>query len=121
MWTQKQEGGDRSPGSEAYAAGSEGGEDSETSPASHQTTEAMEKLRLGIEQASRAIHELTQVSEEWARSAQGRARDMAKEVRSQGGRAVGTVSEQIEHNPLTSVAVAFAIGLLCGALTLTRR
>ena len=117
MWTQKQEGGDRTLGSAARAAGADGSDGSETPSASRHAIEAMEKLRLGIDQASQAIRDLTQVSEGWAQSAQGRAREMAKELRGQGERAVGTVSQQIEHNPLTSVTIAFAVGFLCAALT----
>jgi len=45
-----------------------------------------------------------------------RARYMAKELRSQGERAVGTVSQQVEHNPGTSLAVAFAVGFICASL-----
>jgi len=59
---------------------------------------------------------LTQVSEHWAHGLQERACDMTKELRSQGERAVGTVSQQVEHNPLTSPAVAFAVGFLCATL-----
>jgi len=45
-----------------------------------------------------------------------RARYVAKELRSQGERAVGTVSQQVEHNPVTSLAVAFAVGFICASL-----
>ena len=110
MWGQKHEGEeDRSP------ARSDGGGDG-TLLNSRQATEAIEKLRSGIDQASRAMRDLTQVSEHWAHGLQERARDMTKELRSQGERAVGTVSQQVEHNPLTSLAVAFAVGFLCATL-----
>ena len=41
---------------------------------------------------------------------------MAKELRAQGERAVGSVSEQVEHNPMTSLAIAFAVGFLVASL-----
>ncbi|MGH7047475.1 MAG: DUF883 family protein [Stellaceae bacterium] len=84
-----------------------------------QATEAVDKLRSVIEQASHSIREMTHASEQWAQTAQERAGDMAKELRSQGERAVGTVSHQVEHNPLTSLAIAFAVGFLVA--TVTRR
>jgi len=40
----------------------------------------------------------------------------AGELRNQGERAVSTVSQQVEHNPLTSLAVAFALGCVFGTL-----
>jgi ElaB/YqjD/DUF883 family membrane-anchored ribosome-binding protein len=81
-----------------------------------QATEAIEKLRSGIDQASRAMRDLTQVSGHWAQDLQERARDMAKELRSQGEHAVGTVSQQVEHYPLVSLGVAFAVGFICASL-----
>ena len=81
-----------------------------------QATDAIEKLRSRIDQASQAMRDLTQVSEQWAQGTQGRVRDMAVELRSQGERAVSTVAQQVEHNPLTSLAVAFALGCVLGTL-----
>jgi ElaB/YqjD/DUF883 family membrane-anchored ribosome-binding protein len=81
-----------------------------------QAGEAVEKLRSVVDQASQSIRDLTQASEQWAQTAQRRATDMAKELRAQGEHYVGTVSEQIEHNPLTSLAVAFAVGFLVASL-----
>jgi hypothetical protein len=40
-------------------------------------------------------------------------------LRVQGEQAVGTVSRQVEQNPMVSLAVAFAMGYLMA--TLTRR
>jgi len=37
-------------------------------------------------------------------------------LRSQGERAVGTVSQQVEHNPVTSLAVAFVVGFICATM-----
>jgi ElaB/YqjD/DUF883 family membrane-anchored ribosome-binding protein len=45
-----------------------------------------------------------------------RARNIAKELRGQGDRAVGALSQQVEHNPLANVAVAFAVGFICASL-----
>ena len=83
----------------------------------NQATEAVEKLRAVVEQASQSIRELTQASEQWAQTAQERATEMAKEFRAQSERAVGTVTEQVEHNPLTSLAIAFAVGFLVASVT----
>jgi ElaB/YqjD/DUF883 family membrane-anchored ribosome-binding protein len=81
-----------------------------------QASDAVEKLRSVVDQASRSIRDLTQASEQWAQTAQERASEMAKELRTQGERAVGTVSQQVEHNPLASLAVAFAVGFLVASL-----
>jgi len=78
--------------------------------------EAIEKLRSGIDQASRAMRDLSAGRRRLGVRVQERVRDMAKELSSQGERAVGTVSRQVEHNPLTSLAVAFAVGVICAAL-----
>jgi ElaB/YqjD/DUF883 family membrane-anchored ribosome-binding protein len=83
---------------------------------SPEATEAIEKLRSGIDQASRAMRDLTQVGGDWAYGLQERALGAAKELRNQGDRAVGAVSQQVEHNPLASLAVAFAVGFACAAL-----
>ena len=82
-----------------------------------QATEAVEGLRAVIEQASTTLRELTQVSGEWADSAQTRAREMASQVRNQGEWAVGTISRQVEQNPMTALVVAFGVGYLCGMMT----
>jgi len=109
MWGQKQEAEDRS------ARRSDGGGNGAL-PSSREASEAFVKLRSGIEQASGALRDLTQAGEHWAYGLQGRARDMAKELRSQGERAVGTVSQQVEHNPVTSLAVAFVVGFICATM-----
>jgi ElaB/YqjD/DUF883 family membrane-anchored ribosome-binding protein len=109
MWGQKQEGGDGMAGS----AQSDG---SEASLGLRQASDAIDKLRSRIDQASQAMRELTQVTEQWAEGTQHRVRGMAKELRHHGERAVDSVSRQVEHNPMTSVAIAFAIGFLCATL-----
>ena len=48
--------------------------------------------------------------------AQERAREVANQLREQSSRAVGTMTETVEHNPLTSMAVAFAVGFLLASL-----
>ena len=81
-----------------------------------QATETLEKLRTVVDQATRSIKDLTQVSEQWAQEARGRARDVAKQLGEQGDWATGKLSETVEHNPLTSLAIAFALGFLAGSL-----
>lgn len=83
----------------------------------NQATEAVDKLRGVLDQASRSMRELTQATEQWAQETQTWAREMAKEWRAQGERAVGTVSHQVEQNPLTSLAIAFAVGFLVASVT----
>ena len=109
MWGQKQEGEDRA------TVGSDGGGNG-TLLSSREASEAIERLRSGIDQASCAMRDLTQVGEHWAHGVQDRARNIAKELRCQGDRAVGAVSQQVEHNPLASLAVAFAVGFICASL-----
>jgi ElaB/YqjD/DUF883 family membrane-anchored ribosome-binding protein len=99
-----------------------------------QARETLEGLRSLVDQASRAVRDLTQASQEWTQIVQERARDMgeqlrdhgeraiagvsqqAQELRTQGERAMSAVSQQVEHNPLTSLAVAFALGCVVGTL-----
>jgi ElaB/YqjD/DUF883 family membrane-anchored ribosome-binding protein len=109
MWGQKHQAEDRS------IVRSDGGGNG-TFLSSREATEAIERLRSGIDQASRAMRDLTQVGGDWAHGLQERALDVAKELRSQGDRAVGTVSQQVEHHPLASLGVAFAIGFICASL-----
>jgi ElaB/YqjD/DUF883 family membrane-anchored ribosome-binding protein len=80
---------------------------------SERTSEAIEMLRSGIDQATRAMRDLTEASGDLAQRAGG----MAKDLRKQSERAVTTVSHQVEQNPLTSMAIAFAVGfIVCAAL-----
>ena len=108
IWGQKHEGGNQSM---VPADGGNG-----VFLSTQEATEAIEKLRSGIDQASRAMRDLTHVGGHWAQDLQERARDMANDLRSQGERAVGTVSQQVEHNPLTSLGIAFAVGFICASL-----
>ncbi len=82
----------------------------------NQATDAVEKLRTLVDQASRSLKDFTQAGEQWAQDAQERARGIAKDLSEQSGRAVGAVSETVEHNPLASLAVAFAAGFLLASL-----
>src|SRR6201998_4834805 len=93
-----------------------------------QAGEALDGLRSVVDQASRAVRDLTEVSQQWTKVAQARGREMGEELRNQGQRALssvsqqahglreqgeralGGVSEQVERNPLTSLAIAFALG-----------
>jgi hypothetical protein len=61
------------------------------------------------------MRDLTHAGEHLAHGVQDRARNMAKELRGQGDRAVGAVLQQFERNPLASVAVAFAVGFICAS------
>jgi len=102
---EKQEAGDRA-----------GGNGTAGEPGHKPASDAVDKLRSVVDQASRSVRELTEASEQWAQTAQERATEMAKELRTQGEHAVGTVSKQVEHNPLISVALAFAVGFLVASL-----
>ncbi|MGH7061510.1 MAG: hypothetical protein ACREFH_14075 [Stellaceae bacterium] len=81
-----------------------------------QATEAVEKLRSVVDQASRSICDLTQATGQWAQDAQKRAGEMAKDLQAQGERAATTVAQQVETYPLTSLAIAFGVGFLVANL-----
>ncbi len=66
MWGQKHEGEDRTP-----VRSDSGGNGTLLSSA--EATQAIERLRSGIDQASRAVRDLTQVGEHWAQGLQDRA------------------------------------------------
>ncbi|HYZ41672.1 MAG TPA: hypothetical protein VE687_13765 [Stellaceae bacterium] len=103
---------------EAGAGRSEGGGNAGTAIA-RQATEALERFRSVIDQASQALRDLAQATGEWAPSTD-RAREVAQGLRSQGEQYVGTVSRQVEQNPMASIAIAFALGCLLAAIV-TRR
>jgi hypothetical protein len=96
-------------------AAADGGE-TNGNAAAEQATVARSGLRSAIDRASCGWRQLTRTGEEWARDAEGRAIEIGKGLRGQGERAVGGVSRQVEQNPLASVAIAFALGVLCAAL-----
>ena len=117
MPVEKQESGARSVVSDPNAGRTNEG-DSGGTVLGQQTSQALEGLRSVIEQASQVLRELTQAGTQWVQNTD-RAREMAQGLRAQGEQAVGTVSRQVEQNPIISLAVAFAMGYLMA--TLTRR
>jgi ElaB/YqjD/DUF883 family membrane-anchored ribosome-binding protein len=81
-----------------------------------QATEAVNKLRAVVDQATSAIKDLTQVSEEWVQQAQGRGREVAKQLGQQSDWATGKITETVEHNPMASLIVAFVLGFFMASL-----
>jgi hypothetical protein len=77
-----------------------------------ETGEALSGLRTAIDRAARSLRELSRAGEEWARDG---ALELGRELRSRGEGAVGGVARQVEKNPFASLAVAFALGILCAA------
>jgi ElaB/YqjD/DUF883 family membrane-anchored ribosome-binding protein len=89
---------------------------SDSSAMADDAATAMNGLRAVIDKASQTMRDLTQATEQWAKGAEGRAVEMGRELRNQGERAVGGISHQVAQNPLTSLAVAFALGFVAAAL-----
>jgi ElaB/YqjD/DUF883 family membrane-anchored ribosome-binding protein len=114
MAAEKQESGARA---DTVPVRTDGG-DSGGTALGRQATETLERLRSVIDQASQSLRELGQATGQWMQSTD-RAREMAQGLRSQGERYVGTVSRQVEQNPMMSIAIAFALGYLLA--TMTRR
>ena len=81
-----------------------------------QATEAVDKLCAVVGQATSAIKDLTQVSEEWVQQAQGRAQEVAKQLGQQSDWATGKITETVEHNPMASLVVAFVLGFFMASL-----
>jgi ElaB/YqjD/DUF883 family membrane-anchored ribosome-binding protein len=117
MAAEKQEIPGRSLTSDTGSGRTNGGDIGATA-LGQQAAQALEGLRSVIEQASQVLRDLTQAGGQWSQSAD-RAREMAQGLRNQGEQYVGTVSRQVEQNPMISIAVAFAMGYLLA--TLTRR
>ena len=117
MPAEKQESGGRSVVSDPNAARTNGGE-SGTNTLGQQASQTIEGLRSVIEQASQVLRDLTQAGNQWVQNSD-RAREVAQGIRNQGEQYVGTVSRQVEQNPMISIGVAFAMGYLLA--TLTRR
>jgi ElaB/YqjD/DUF883 family membrane-anchored ribosome-binding protein len=115
MPAEKQESGARSVVSDPNAGRSNGG-DNAGSALGQQANQAIEGLRSVIEQASQVLRDLTQAGSQWVPNTD-RARGMAQGLRTQGEQAVGTVSRQVEQNPMMSLAIAFAMGYLLAAMT----
>jgi ElaB/YqjD/DUF883 family membrane-anchored ribosome-binding protein len=117
MPAEKQESGARSVVSDPNAGRTNSG-DNAGGALGQQANQAIEGLRSVIEQASQVLRDLTQAGSQWVQNTD-RAREMAQGLRTQGEQAVGTVSRQVEQNPMMSLAVAFAMGYLLA--TMTRR
>ena len=117
MAADKQESGGRSVVGDPNVNKTNGGDSSGT-VLGQQASQAIEGLRSVIEQASQVLRDLTQAGSQWVQNTD-RARDVAQGLRTQGEQAVGTVSRQVEQNPMVSLAVAFAMGYLLA--TITRR
>ena len=95
---------------------SHGGGESADSKIVEGASEAMQGLRSVIEQASQTLRKLTEAGERWAKEGEHRASDIAKGLATEGERAIGGVSRQVEQNPLISLAVAFALGFICATV-----
>jgi ElaB/YqjD/DUF883 family membrane-anchored ribosome-binding protein len=111
---------ERQQGGTVSVSGDAGGARSEAegggTALARQATEALDRFRSVMEQASQAVRDLAQATGQWAPSAD-RAREVAQGLRDQGEQAVGTVSRQVEQNPMISVAIAFALGYLLASIT----
>ena len=117
MPADKQESGARSAVTDPNAGRTNGG-DNAGAALGQQASQAIEGLRSVIEQASQVLRDLTQAGNQWVQNSD-RAREVAQGMRNQGEQYVGTVSRQVEQNPMISIGVAFAMGYLLA--TLTRR
>jgi len=117
MAADKQESGSRSVVSDPNA-NRRNGDDSSGTALGQQASQALEGLLSVVEQASPVLRDLTQAGGQWVQN-NDRTREMAQGLRVQGEQAVGTVSRQVEQNPMMSLAVAFAMGYLLA--TMTRR
>jgi ElaB/YqjD/DUF883 family membrane-anchored ribosome-binding protein len=111
----KQESGGRSVISDPNVGRTNGGDSGETA-LRQQASQALEGLRSVIEQASQVLRDLTQAGGQWVQDSD-RAREMAQGLRVQGEQAAGTVSRQVEQNPMMSLAIAFAMGYLLATMT----
>jgi ElaB/YqjD/DUF883 family membrane-anchored ribosome-binding protein len=114
---EKQDSAERGGRGEARTILSADGEESGNgSTALEQANEALHGLRAAVDHASQSLRELSRAGGQWAKDSQERALALGKDLRGRGERAVGGVTRQVEHNPLTSLAVAFAVGFICAAL-----
>ena len=115
MALEKQESGAVSATANAGEARTDGSDGGGTALA-RQATEALDRFRSVIDQASQTMRDLAEASGQWAPSAD-RAREVAQGLRTQGEQAVGTMSRQVEQNPMISIAIAFALGYLLASMT----
>lgn len=83
-----------------------------------------EDLRTEVDNLRKDVQAVTQTIRDLAasetRAAQERVRQRASEVRDKGKEALDSVAPAIAERPFTSVATAFGVGLVIGAL-LNRR
>jgi ElaB/YqjD/DUF883 family membrane-anchored ribosome-binding protein len=107
--------GQRGDGGEMLSVVAEGG-----AAALEQANEALHGLRAAVDHASHSLRELSRTGTQWAKDAEERALALGKDLRGRGERAVGGVTRQVEQNPLTSLAVAFAVGFICASLVARR-
>jgi ElaB/YqjD/DUF883 family membrane-anchored ribosome-binding protein len=75
-----------------------------------QANEALHGVRGAFDRASHSLREYGRAGEQWVEE---RAVELGKELRGQGGRAMEGLCRQVEQNPLTSIAIAFALGIVC--------
>lgn len=84
------------------------------------TTKDYATLRDDVDALRKDLANLTEkmrgMSGERFESARAQAREAAQRVRDRGQAAVDEVGHRIEERPLTSVAVAFGVGMLIGRL-----
>jgi hypothetical protein len=104
--TEPKQGTERRPLCDAEAAGAADG----AAAAPGETSEALHGLRGAVDRASHGLRDLGRAGEHWAEE---RALELGRGLRGQGERVVGGLARQVEHNPLTSVAIAFTLGVLC--------
>jgi ElaB/YqjD/DUF883 family membrane-anchored ribosome-binding protein len=114
---EKQDGAERARRDDADAmlSAEEGG-----ATALDQANEALHGLRAAVDHASQSLRELSWAGTHWAKDAEERALALGKDLRGRGERAVGGVTRQVEQNPLTSLAVAFAVGFVCAVFVARR-
>lgn len=70
-------------------------------------------LRTDLAEITKTVRN---ISADYAHQGQDRLRDTAQRAQQQFKDSLGTVQEEIEHRPFSSVAVAFGIGLIIGRL-----
>jgi ElaB/YqjD/DUF883 family membrane-anchored ribosome-binding protein len=97
---------------DTHAIQSADGENGGTT-AVEQVNEVAHGLRAAVDHASESLRELSRAGGQWAKDAEERALSLGKDLRGRSERAVGSVTQRVEHNPLTSLAVAFAVGFIC--------
>jgi ElaB/YqjD/DUF883 family membrane-anchored ribosome-binding protein len=72
--------------------------------------------RAAVDRAAQKLRGLRRAGGDWGKDAEKRAAEIGNAVRDQSGRAAGEVARLVEENPFVSLAIAFAVGFLCGQL-----